>query len=60
MKLIPAMILTLAASPALAHPGHVGEGAGHDHIVAAIAVVVAVSVALFSMFKARNLKKQSA
>ncbi len=60
MKLIPTLILTVIASPALAHPGHIEQGAGHDHIVAAIAVGVAVCVALVSVLKTRRLKNQSA
>lgn len=39
------LIATFAPVPALAHPGHVGELAGHSHWIALGALVAAAAIA---------------
>jgi len=46
LKSATAAALVLAASPALAHPGHVALLGGHTHWAAAAAVVAALLVAI--------------
>ena len=50
IKFLPA-VLAFGASPAMAHPGHLAETAGHDHVGAlvalgAIAVILIAGTAL--------------
>lgn len=47
----------LFASPAAAHPGHLGGLAGHDHWVAGIAIGAAVGVSIWGILKERRRKK---
>ena len=42
---VPSALLVLAASPALAHPGHIAESAGHSHWLGLLALVLALLVA---------------
>ena len=51
MKLILIAILTILPGAALAHVGHVGEFAGHDHVVAGVAIGAAVAVAAWGWLK---------
>jgi hypothetical protein len=44
MRLAPALLAALAASPALAHPGHLAETAGHTHWLALGAAGAALCV----------------
>ncbi len=46
MKRLPIIVIAaLAAGPALAHPGHLGELAGHSHWIALGALVAAAAIA---------------
>ena len=44
------------ASPAAAHPGHLGGLAGHDHWVAGIAIGAAVGVSIWGILRERRKK----
>jgi len=57
-----ALILTLILSdnPALAHVGHLGDVAGHDHWVAGAAIGAAVLVGLWGAFKGAKTKDANA
>ena len=46
----------LLATPAAAHPGHLGGLAGHDHWVAGIAIGAAVGVSIWGILKERRKK----
>lgn len=50
-------LLSLTAAPAFAHPGHIGEIAGHNHWLAGAAIGVAIGVAIWGAIKG---KKQEA
>ena len=49
-RLFPILTATalLAAGPALAHPGHVAETSGHDHLIALGALAIGVAIALWA------------
>lgn len=51
MRLILAAILSLLPGAALAHVGHLGEFAGHDHLIAGIAIGAAIGVAAWGWIK---------
>ena len=44
----------IAAAPAHAHVGHLGEAAGHDHWVAGIAIGVAIGVSIWGALKGKK------
>ncbi|MFQ5624294.1 MAG: DUF6732 family protein [Paracoccaceae bacterium] len=44
-------MLVLGAGPVLAHPGHLGTLAGHDHWVAGAAIAAAVLIGLWAALK---------
>jgi hypothetical protein len=48
------LIATLTAGPALAHPGHLAEVAGHGHWIAGAAIGLAVLVGLWSKARERG------
>ena len=48
------LLLFLSANPALAHVGHLGDLAGHDHWVAAGALGVAGLVAVWGALKGKK------
>lgn len=52
IALIP--LAALAAGPALAHPGHVAEAAGHNHWIAGAAIGLAVLAGLYGWAKGRR------
>lgn len=52
-------IASLLAGPALAHPGHLTEAAGHDHWIAGAAVGAAIVVGLWGFLKGRAKKSAS-
>jgi len=56
--LIPALILS--SSPALAHVGHLGDVAGHDHWVAGAAIGAAVLVGLWGALKGAKTRDTDA
>ncbi|WMS43273.1 hypothetical protein RDV64_02390 [Acuticoccus sp. MNP-M23] len=37
--LVPAAAMALLAGPASAHPGHIAQSSGHDHIIVLVAGV---------------------
>jgi uncharacterized membrane protein YfcA len=39
------LVVSLAASPALAHPGHIAESGGHSHWLGLLALMAAVGLA---------------
>ncbi len=45
---------TLAAGPALAHPGHLAEVAGHGHWIGLAALGAAIAVAAWAGLKGRK------
>jgi len=49
-----ALCLTLCPGAALAHVGHLGEYAGHDHWVAGAAIGVAVALSLWATWKGKR------
>jgi hypothetical protein len=51
------LILTLLPGMALAHLGHLGDLAGHDHWVAGAAIGVAVVVGVWGAVKGRKDKE---
>jgi len=53
-------ILALSATQAMAHPGHLGELAGHDHWVAGIAIGAAVGIGLWGALKERRKRGKKA
>jgi hypothetical protein len=54
MRFVLPLILLPIASPALAHVGHFGELAGHDHWVAAGALGLAGLVAVWGALKGKK------
>lgn len=47
MRLILSILLMLAAPPAMAHIGHLGEVAGHGHWIALGGIAIAGAIALW-------------
>ena len=58
--LILSMIFVFAGSTAVAHPGHWGELAGHDHWVAGAAIGLAGLAALWGALKGKKPKEDLA
>lgn len=54
MRHLVTVLFTLIAAPALAHVGHVGELAGHDHVIAGIALGAAVGIAIWGAIKGKK------
>ncbi|MGJ8606222.1 MAG: DUF6732 family protein [Marivita sp.] len=52
-------VLTLSAGPALAHAGHLGGLAGHDHWVAGAAVGIAIGIAAWTAVRGRKRRAKS-
>lgn len=52
----PFLALSLLTLPGLAqaHPGHLGELAGHDHVLAGVALGLAAAIALWAALKGRK------
>lgn len=53
MKVFTFIAALFAAGPALAHTGHLGEVAGHDHWLAAGALALAAGVGLWVALRDR-------
>ena len=53
MKYLPFLTL-LIASPALAHPGHIADLAGHGHWVGAAAAGAAIAIAIWAGLKGKS------
>ena len=60
MKLILSAILVLLPGAALAHVGHLGEFAGHDHVVAGVAIGAAIGVAAWGWLKGSKSDDEAA
>ena len=56
MKPTLTLILLLVAGPALAHPGHIADVAGHDHWIAGAAIGLAIGLGLWGALKGRKEK----
>ena len=54
MRTAVAIILTLSATPALAHVGHLGDVAGHGHWLGAAALGAAIAIGLWQAAKGRR------
>lgn len=50
----PFLIFAFLPLPALAHPGHLGAVAGHDHWVAGAAIGIALGLGLWKAAKDRQ------
>ncbi len=57
MKAAIATLAVLAATPALAHPGHYAESAGHSHWLAAGALALACLIAGAALWRGRRPRK---
>ena len=57
------VILTVVASIlpgfAIAHAGHLGELAGHDHLVAGAAIAIAIALGLREALKGQKAEKDA-
>ncbi|MCA0042339.1 DUF6732 family protein [Celeribacter litoreus] len=53
MTRILALLISVSATPALAHIGHVGELAGHDHWLAGAAIGIAIGIAIWGKVKGK-------
>jgi hypothetical protein len=60
MKAAIAMLAALLASPALAHPGHYAESAGHSHWLAAGALALAFIIVGAALWRGRRAKARRA
>lgn len=47
-------VFALLAAPALAHPGHIADLAGHDHWVAGAAIGAAIAAAIWGHLKGKK------
>ena len=56
MKAAIATVAILAATPALAHPGHYAESAGHSHWLAVGALALAFAIAGAALWRGRRAK----
>ncbi len=54
MRILLSLMLVFAGSQAVAHPGHWGELAGHDHWVAGAAIGLAGLAALWGALKGKK------
>lgn len=54
MRVMLTFVLALAGSAAMAHPGHWGELAGHDHWVAGAAIGLAGLTTLWGALKGKK------
>lgn len=50
----PLLLLTLVPATAMAHPGHLVDAAGHDHLLAGAAIAIAIGVAIWGALKGRR------
>jgi len=60
MRSIVTVIFTLFAVPAFAHVGHWGEMAGHDHVIAGVALGAAAGIAIWGALKGKKNKAAEA
>ena len=52
-------VLTLAAGPAAAHPGHLAGLSGHDHWVAGAAIGLAIALGLWGALRGGKKPKET-
>lgn len=48
----------LFATPALAHPGHIADAAGHNHWLAGAAIGAAIAAAIWGHLKGKKAKPE--
>lgn len=54
------IFFALIGAPALAHPGHLAEVAGHGHWLGAAAIGAAIAIGLVAGLKGRKAKAEDA
>ncbi len=54
MRVLLSLMLVFAGSAAMAHPGHWGELAGHDHWIAGAAIGLAGLAAIWGALKGKK------
>ena len=54
MRLALVLFTLLAANPAMAHIGHIGDVAGHGHLLAAGAIAIALGIAALGARKGKT------
>lgn len=54
MKYLATIFLAASSSAAMAHPGHLGESAGHDHWLAAAALIAALAIGGAAIWRGRR------
>ncbi len=59
MRVILSLMTVFAGSAAMAHPGHWGELAGHDHWVAGAAIGLAGLAAIWGALKGKKAEKEA-
>ncbi|SFK13457.1 DUF6732 family protein [Celeribacter neptunius] len=60
MTRILTALFTMIAMPALAHPGHIGEIAGHNHWLAGAAIGAAIAIAIWGAIKGKKEEVEEA
>ncbi|WP_298258840.1 DUF6732 family protein [uncultured Litoreibacter sp.] len=58
-RIVTTLTMMLLAGPAMAHVGHFGEFAGHDHWVAGAALGAAVAVSIWGALKGKKKPETS-
>lgn len=48
------LLLPFFATPALAHPGHIAEAAGHNHWIAGVLIGAAIATAVWGALKGKK------
>lgn len=59
MRLMFSLMFVFTASAAVAHPGHWGELAGHDHWIAGAAIGLAGLAAIWGALKGKKAKEDA-
>lgn len=52
-RILP-FVFFLFATPALAHPGHIAEVAGHNHWIAGVLIGAAIATAVWGALKGKK------
>ncbi len=60
MKYVMTMLPVFAGTPAVAHPGHLAEVAGHGHWLGAAALGAAIAIGLWAGLKGRKDAEETA
>ncbi|WP_339694935.1 DUF6732 family protein [Celeribacter baekdonensis] len=53
------LTLTFFAAPALAHPGHIAEAAGHNHWLAGVLIGGAIATAILGALKGKKQEPEA-